>query len=388
MSQNQQGAAAKALNNSLSTGKIDQGGDDGIALNVIHANNGASRGSEVIDSVANGAHNKEVIENVKKDILGQDPPTGFRKFFYSIDVWSGEQLVRAPKSYNVVNAYFTMIYYLIFIAFSIYSLYNFVHQVPVETNTMVKSISIQSIYIRVNMTCNIAYGCGNWSTTSSPNLLNPIQIVANWAKPGTDCSQNPAKTVYNIPVAEGPTMQYLGDFTVCYSQSSSDMVQIVVPYSNNYLDTNPMYNIQISGSPDKYNNDMYFEVLLRPLEWKTVYFSQTEYVDVKSDTTYEPYIADLFYNGHSTDNNIAKLTFKVQQFSYSSAKTKVISIYSALGSIGGFSWTCSSLLGAVKNIGVGMGQFIVDWKNSDSATLVSFFTMLYVFILKALGQLA
>jgi len=339
-------------------------------------------------SDSSGDSTKELVDVVKTELLGNEPSIGFKKFFYNVDVFSSEQSVRAPKYYNVVNAYFTMMYYLFLLAFSIYTIYSFVHQVPVETNTMVKSQDLQPIHIRVNMSCSISYGCGNWTTSAPYELKNNITIIANWAVAGSDCSQTPAKTVINIDAAAGPHMSYTADFEVCYSQSTKDFVQIVVPYSNNYYKTNPIYNIDFYGNPDKYSNNMYFDAPLRPLEWKTVYFSQTEYINTKSEVTYEPYVADLFYNGHSYHNDVAILTFKVQQFSYSSAKTNQISIYGALGSIGGFSWTCNSLLGAVKNIGLGITNFIYAFQKSESATIVSFLTMLYIFILKSMGQMA
>ncbi len=56
---------------------------------------------------------------VKQDLLGEEPPMGHKRFFYQIDQFSGEQLVRAPKAYNPVNSYFTVLYYIFIISFSV-----------------------------------------------------------------------------------------------------------------------------------------------------------------------------------------------------------------------------------------------------------------------------
>ena len=328
-----------------------------------------------------------VKSEVKTDLIGEDPPVGYKRFFYNIDQFSGEQNIRAPKSYNIINAYFTFAYYIIMIAFAIYAGLQFTNQVPVEMNTMVKSLDINPIAINITMSCSLQYGCGNWSLTPD-SLIDPIQIIYNWAQDtGSSChKQYPTITVASLPATLGPYQSFSVLFDVCYSPRVSDFVQVLVPYTNGYRNTFPKYNIKINGSTSMYNNDMYFEVPLQPLEWKTVYLSQTKYVNTKLEERYEPFIGDLFYNGHSTENSFAKLTFKVQQFSYQSTQSNQITLFGTFGTIGGFSWTCSSFLGSIKNIGLGVFNFAKTFKES-SGTL-GFFTMLFVFIMKAFGQVA
>ncbi len=164
----------------------------------------------------------------------------------------------------------------------------------------------------------------------------------------------------------------------------TDSVQIQVLYSNNYQTTNPVYNIDIRGDANIYSNDMFFQVALRPAEWKTVYFSQTNNVDANGVNTYDPYVADLFYNGHSADSNLAKLTFKLQQFGYKVQKVRTISIFSTFGNIGGFSMTIAGILGSFKGTLV---SFVQIWRVSqrDGGGVANFVTALYSAFLQLFG---
>ncbi len=157
----------------------------------------------------------EVIKDaVREDILGREP-TGFRKFFYAVDVWPSDQLLRAPKEYNIVNAYFTCIYYLVLIAYTIYAIYSFAHQVPSEVNSMVSNADLKPVTVNISMACNVDYGCGNWTTTAPHQLRNPVKIISNWVATGSDCTR-PSSLVITVPDT-GPRLPYFTSFQICYS---------------------------------------------------------------------------------------------------------------------------------------------------------------------------
>ncbi len=229
-----------------STGKLADMEDSSYSSsNNININSNSSDSPQNSDSLDN------IKAAVREDILGKDL-TGPSKFFYTIDVWPGDQLLRAPKQYNIINAYFTALYYLLLLAYTIYALYNFAHQVPTEVNTMVSNSNLNPITVTVNMSCSVDYGCGNWvrylyfivvviiiivisilvsqmifymlicssfsqSSTFPPQLLNPVTIVTKWASTDSACALPPPYSSSISVPNSGPKLPFSTTFQICYS---------------------------------------------------------------------------------------------------------------------------------------------------------------------------
>ncbi len=163
-------------------------------------------------------------------------------------------------------------------------------------------------------------------------------------------------------------------------------MQVQVLFGGNYQSTNPAYNIDIYGDSEEYSNDMYFQISLRPTEWKTIYFSQTRNIAASGATSYDPYVADLFYNGHSSDSTLAKVTFKLQQFGYNVAKVKVMNIFTTFGSIGGFSMAIAGLLASFKGIFISINKVREIAQKDGSGKCINLVTIIYKAILQLCGM--
>jgi hypothetical protein len=78
-------------------------------------------------------------------------------------------------------------------------------------------------------------------------------------------------------------------------------------------------------------------------------------VDLNGAITYQPYVADLFYNGHAPTtaaNHIVKstLTLKAQQFAYLHKTALSQSALNTAGAIGGFSTLALGITSALRGI--------------------------------------
>ena len=72
---------------------------------------------------------QKVKENVVIDLLGTTF-TGWKQFFYQIDPFANDQLIRAPRLYDDINPIFGGIYAIGVIIFAIYILFGYLDQNP------------------------------------------------------------------------------------------------------------------------------------------------------------------------------------------------------------------------------------------------------------------
>jgi hypothetical protein len=113
--------------------------------------------------------------------------------------------------------------------------------------------------------------------------------------------------------------------------------------------------LSLTGSNDVYgtNNNMFTELVINANQWKTAFFSQTKTISTDKSVTYQPYVGDLFYNGHPPSTNTgysSTLRLRLLQFSYLSTTSMTKDVFSTFGSIGGFASFSVTILGMTRGI--------------------------------------
>jgi hypothetical protein len=281
---------------------------------------------------------EKIKQAVEYHILGP-PWTGWRQFFYALDPFKPEQFVRAPKLYEDVNMIFALFYFIGIILFTVYSFIALFSQKSIEINTMVSASLLQPIYLNITAACSGNYQCGNWTyhpTTGQYSLNQGVSIQQTWNTVPLSSPCYGSNNITHIPAKDQLSYSFL--VTVCYSANPADGVSITVPYTTTITTiSTPSLTITIEGNQNYYTNNMYATVEMDPGQFKTLFFSQTKYVNVDLTSNYQPYAADFFYNGHSAiSNNGALLFFRLQQFAYQTEKTLAFTFLLTMGQIGGF----------------------------------------------------
>lgn len=210
-----------------------------------------------------------------------------------IDPYKAEQFVRAPKLFDDINIIFMLIYYSGLTAFVVFAFLSYYYQTPVETSTMSLASTVAPITLNITTHCSGKFQCGDWVLNSGKwTLLQPIMLTQTWAHVPTSspCYSNSGSAI-SIP-ASGTEL-----VTVCYSDSIYDGIVLQIPFGASYNDNNPpSLTVTITSGP-QYSNGMTTMAIMQPSQYKTFFFSQTVHVSTSGVQTFEPYVADMFYNG-------------------------------------------------------------------------------------------
>ena len=287
-----------------------------------------------------------IHSQITSKLLGP-PLEGHRQFFYMLDPFYNTQLVRAPKMFDDINIYFGIIYFISILAFIVYAFYKYATQIPIQTNSMVLSSSINPIYVNISLSCSNPYQCGLWSNNSGIiSLERPIVISQQWTSVDQSSPCFGQNSVVSIPATS--MMQWSTTVTICYSESPNDGLLLSIPFNT----SSAMLKVILTGSSTIYNNkNMYNELDINANQWKTAFVSQTKVIATDKSITYEPYVGDLFYNGHPPNAQVgysSSVRLRLLQFSYLSVTSYQQNIFSTFGSIGGFASFSVTLLGMTR----------------------------------------
>ena len=293
---------------------------------------------------------QKVKENVVIDLLGTTF-TGWKQFFYQIDPFSNDQLIRAPKLYDDINPFFGGIYAVGVILFAIYILFSYLNQKPVETNSLVLASNLPPVYLNISLTCSAPFRCGNWSFHPSQpvgqkwKLDTPIQISSSWLDLDTSspCYNTSSTQILNF------SQSAILSSIICYSPSPNDGVFLTIPFNTGYA-SDAYLDVVITGDIAKYSNKLYATVQMQPTQSKTIFFSQTEYSSSEGSLSQSPYAADFFYNGHLMNSFTAALALRLQQFGYRVSSSYELTWLASLGTIGGFSGLLLAVVSVMRSI--------------------------------------
>jgi hypothetical protein len=114
-------------------------------------------------------------------------------------------------------------------------------------------------------------------------------------------------------------------------------------------------------------------------------------VDLDGATSYQPYISDLFYNGHgpSTPSTIVKssLTLKAQQFAYLHKTALSQSAFNTAGAIGGFATMFLAVTSMFRGVIVMTYKtlFVIDDATGKSGLAANACTLGYVACMRMFG---
>mmetsp|Transcript_6628 Transcript_6628/g.11113 ORF Transcript_6628/g.11113 Transcript_6628/m.11113 type:complete len:355 (+) Transcript_6628:102-1166(+) len=288
---------------------------------------------------------------------------GWKKAFYQDwDPFKDEQYVRNAAKFSEANISFGLLFYCALILFWAYITYDYVTAKPSTTYNIKPSQDMDPVTINLSLKCTSNWGCYNWTDTSTdPPLMEdswePIRLVGTYDYVNTKhCPYTNFEEEVRSPFAASNLT-----FTVCYSSSFNDGVSLWVPFAGEY---GSGVVLQLTLTGPQYENEMRFEFEVEPQQKKIIFLSQFQKVyqrsSGKSNTDFEPYVADQFYDGHFL-SNVAKLTFKLQQFGYESETIPPSPWLILLSDVGGMSSFLLPVLALLK----GMAE-ARRWLTSDS----------------------
>jgi hypothetical protein len=283
-----------------------------------------------------------VSDVIVNKLLGKDH-NGFRSFMYNVDPFKSEQYIRAPKKYMDLNFAFAIFYFLGIIAYTIWAIIYFLNLPNVESNALVMASTLPPITIHLSLKCSVSWKCGDWIQDSNNsemwNLFKPITLTSVWndVESNSPCaSENGVtKTVGANELAED-----IISLQVCSSNDNLDGVYLDVPYSNALYGNGDVYlDVVVTSSGvnplDSYKG-MKNTQQVSVGQLKSMYISETIFDnEVEDSKSYEPFVGDLFYDGH-TEKKMGRLGFKIQQFAREVKVVSASSFLSIAGSIGGF----------------------------------------------------
>lgn len=284
----------------------------------------------------------ENMKAIRDELLGP-MVMGWRRLFYFSDAFCVEQYVRDTRFFNDYNIFFNVVFRSCVLAFWIVFTIAYFNAKSSTSYTMSPMTSMSPINITISLECLSEYGCFISNTTTN-DIVSPITLQGFYNK--VDKNYCPYEN-FNKTVTAPYASQSL-TFMACFSTSYNDGVYLNIPFQSN---ANTNNYLMVSITAPTYGNDMNLEMQMVPAQQKIVYFSQmsTSKQGSSDPAQYSPYIADQFYNGHSS-TTIATLTFKLEQFGYSTVTIPPADYLTTLGVIGGFSHFLYPVCGAAKSM--------------------------------------
>jgi len=282
----------------------------------------------------------ELKATIQREIHGPDL-YGVKNFFYETDVFYVERVLKHTRNFDNSTIVYNILYRLIIIAFLVYATIQYVYTKPVTTYSMAPAVTMAPIDLNISIACNSKWGCYNWTESSvgsctwkDPNcydMWTPVNITGVY----DNVASSYCKDVPNFSEeVRSEFAQHVIQLSTCYSSSFTDGVTLTIPFDDSLTYTNGFMTVVITSPTTQYS-DLYFEMKITPTQNKIVYLSQQKKVSESGVITYEPYIADQFYDGHA-DTNTATLKFKLQQFAFVTETQNKASYWTVLGVVGGF----------------------------------------------------
>jgi hypothetical protein len=234
---------------------------------------------------------RSLIEDVKhtvEDVLGGgEPQSKWEKFWYDIDPFKQDQMVRSAKNFDKSNIYFGIFYFICVLLYAIFIFYEYFQRPEIETYTMIPSLKTNPIDIDISLKCSAKWPCsacstGSWGTgwtCVNGTVLYPSVSETYQLTRGDYCQDISSST------SIWPTTQTSNfSLTACYSTSFEDGILIHVPFTGAYgTSTSPRMVITLT----KPGSDLYYQQSLEPSQRKSVFLGQTVYEHYKKPTTTE-----------------------------------------------------------------------------------------------------
>lgn len=284
----------------------------------------------------------ETIKSIRDEILGP-AVMGWRRLFYFSDAFAIEQYVRDTRAFNDFNVFFNVVFRACVLAFWIVFTIAYFNAKSSTSYTMSPITTMAPVNITISLGCVSEYGCYTYNTTTN-EIYSPITLQGRYNK--VDKKYCPYQN-FNSTVTAPWANQTL-NFMACFSTSYNDGVTLNIPFQSSSLTNN---YLMITVTAPTYGNDLNLELEMTQSQQKIVYFSQmaTSKQGSSAPVVYSPYIADQFYNGKSA-TTLATLTFKLQQFGYSTVTIPPSDYLTTLGVIGGFSHFLYPVCSAGKSV--------------------------------------
>ncbi len=235
---------------------------------------------------------------------------------------------------------------------------------------MVLSSALPPVYVNITTVCSGPHQCGNWTKVSTGGWIehNGVTLTQTWNQVDSTSPCYGTTSTTSIPDSES----YGIIVPICYSRSSVDGVTINIPFTATYSSTASL-EIVITSDVTEYTNSLYTTMTMQPNQFKTIFFSQSEYISTSLQKTYDPYAADFFYNGHSasstTSTNTATLTLRLQQFGYSTTQSYAATILTTFAQIGGFATLWLTITAMFRGVIVMAYKSLFVLKQESSAGL-------------------
>ena len=294
----------------------------------------------------------ETFALYKQNIIGPDI-TGWRNIFYVNDPFLAEQYIRDSRGFNNFNIFYGILFKIIIVVYVVYIIMEYLKAQPTTTFSLSPTINMKPLNITISTSCSSKWGCYNWTaTTAQRNWANPanyhqwkpitVEGYYNFAD-SSNCNQKNFRRTVRSAYAQANI-----SFVVCYSPSFTDGVVLSVPFSSDYSSSTSL-NVRVQGP--NYANNMQYDININSGQIKIIYLSQQQLISYGNvaSATYEPYVADLFYNGHSS-TSMTNFTFMMQQFGYTRVQNPTPTFLSLLGVIGGFVEFSFPIIGFAKGI--------------------------------------
>lgn len=278
----------------------------------------------------------EIRRQIHYDIYGPQV-IGWKKHFYKHDIFSTRRAVVNSEGFNNISVLLNIVFRMSVVAYFIYA--TLIYLGP--NNASVKyslqpSYDMNPIAIKITTSCNSNWGCYNWTNLPVASWTNS-SLYKDWdgilvTSTYTNVNKKYCKSSNSSTWIRTSKSISAMEYEVCYSSNFNDGILLSIPFSDGYM-SGQQLTVDVAGVDAAYSNKMQFQMQMDPTQNKIVYLSQVKAVVPDKPDTYEPYVADQFYNGHGAATR-ATLLLKLQQFSYVSETVPKITYLEVLTSTG------------------------------------------------------
>mmetsp|Transcript_28625 Transcript_28625/g.68283 ORF Transcript_28625/g.68283 Transcript_28625/m.68283 type:complete len:360 (+) Transcript_28625:57-1136(+) len=280
-----------------------------------------SRSNNPLTPVAAGERNSEgkfdiegqpvTAEFLKKGefldgcVVGEKPQGRWQTFFFEADPFKPEQYVRNAAVYTPKrNIVFALIYWAALAGYTAYAFIRYLERPKVETYSQIPMIQANPALLTVEVECTSPWGCFNssapgphadrwWANPANDPEVEWLQIQQKYTPAGLAegyCTGVESFTDFvKTRNARGSRQ-----ITLCYSRSSEDGVDIVVPFPDGYQEIGaPNLNVRVLEGGEV---GMEVEVSMEASQVKTITVGVDILREMGEPEKQELFRADMFYN--------------------------------------------------------------------------------------------
>eukprot|EP00326_Haptolina_ericina_P025207 CAMPEP_0181198638 /NCGR_PEP_ID=MMETSP1096-20121128/16734_1 /TAXON_ID=156174 ORGANISM="Chrysochromulina ericina, Strain CCMP281" /NCGR_SAMPLE_ID=MMETSP1096 /ASSEMBLY_ACC=CAM_ASM_000453 /LENGTH=343 /DNA_ID=CAMNT_0023288735 /DNA_START=157 /DNA_END=1189 /DNA_ORIENTATION=- len=241
------------------------------------------------------------------------------------------------------------------VVYATFALINFANRPEVETFSLLPMSSIPPIALSVSLRCSHPWQCHKEAMAGATrwSWTDTVHLVDDYTSAYTTDACHPSDT--KVPAAMNKWMEYHSIVNVCYDPVGGLRIRVpefTMPAGMKYGSPGqPSLSVMINASqaPAGGGEHMCVTIDIEPSQRKTIFVGvvvrSNEMADPAtlllphhdSSTTvksYEPYTADLFYDGH-TDRKDGELRIALKQFADHFVISRPGSVLGVLGEIGG-----------------------------------------------------